>query len=104
MSDAYVTVLGIGIQTILYLLGAYALYVRNEAKQRTNTEHLSAEVEDMKIELSKLALVITTQAVQTTRLDNLLSQMTSIERRVEDMRRGAGYVKSRRELDGEYEG
>lgn len=103
MNEAYVTVFGIAIQTVLYLLGAYALFVRNEAKQRLNAEHLSAEVEDMKIELNKLALVITTQAVQTTRLDNLLSQMTSIERRVEDMRRGAGYVKSRRELDGEYD-
>lgn len=104
MSEAEVTAIGIGIQTVLYLLGAFALFMRNESKQKINAENLGHEVRDMKEELKGLAKVITEQAVQTTRIDNLQSQVTMLQQNVEDMRRGAGWVTRRKELDGEYNG
>lgn len=102
MSDAYITATGIAIQTFLYLLAGYAIYVRNESKLSSSSEHLADEVGEMKIELKKLAEVVTVQAVQTSRLDNMSSWITSIERRVEDLRRGNGFVQGRAGIDGEY--
>lgn len=102
MTEAQITLLGITIQTALYLLGALALFLRNESKQKTNTEHLSNEVKDMRDELKKLAEVITTQAVQTARIDSIADQFTLLHRTVEDLRRGNGFVKGRAGLDGEY--
>jgi hypothetical protein len=91
MSAEYVTLIGIGVQTALYLLAGFALVIRADA----SAKNLKEEVHEMKEELKKLADVITLQAVQTTRLDNLTSTMMSIEKRVEDMRRGNGYVQRR---------
>ena len=102
MSDAYVTAIGIAIQTFLYLAGAYVLFIRNEAKQQTNAESLGKEVKEMKEKLEKLAEVITTQAVQSNRLDNMESHLASMDKRLEDLRRGDGWVHGRRGIDGEY--
>lgn len=90
------TLLGIAIQTALYLLAGYAMVIRNDA----GNKNLKEEVLEMKEELKSLAQVITMQAVQTTRLDNLSGLLSSVEKRVEDLRRGNGYVQ--KELDREY--
>lgn len=102
MSDAYVTAIGIGIQTFLYLIGAYALFIRNEAKQKVNADHLGEEVREMREELRKLAQVITEQAIQNTRLNNMDVHLASLDKRIEDLRRGDGWVHGRRGIDGEY--
>ena len=104
MSEAYVTAIGIAIQTVLYLLAGYAIYLRNETRQKTNSEHLAEEVKEMKEELKELTEVIKIQAVQNNRLDNMESHLASIDRRVEDLRRGNGFVKGRGGIDGEYDG
>ena len=49
-------------------------------------------MQGIQVELKKLAEVITMQAVQTNRIDNLETHLNSIERRVEDLRRGNGLV------------
>lgn len=100
--EHYLTVIAIAVQTAVYLLGGYALYVRNDTKQHLHMEALRMEVNGMKVELAKLTDVITVQAVQTNRLDNLTAQITQIDRRVEDLRRGNGFVRGRTALDGEY--
>lgn len=82
------SLIGIAVQTALFLLGGYAMVIRADI----GNKNLKLEVTEMKTELKKLADVVTQQAVQTTRLDNMATQVASIERRVEDLRRGAGYV------------
>lgn len=93
--DVYITLAGIGIQTILFILGGYAMIIRNDEKQKIHTQELRDDMSDMREELKKLAEIITVQAVQTTRIDNMTSMMASLERRVEDLRRGHGYVVAR---------
>ena len=100
MNETYATLIGIGVQTILYLLGGYAMVIRNDVWSKA----LKEKIDGMQKELQKLAEVVTMQAVQTSRLDNLTSQLTSVERRVEDLRRGNGYVRGRAAVDGEYDG
>ena len=94
--EQYSTVIGIGIQTVLFLLAGYGMVIRNDI----GNSNLKEEIASMKEELKKLAEVITMQAVQTTRINGLTEQVTSIEKRVEDLRRGNGFVQ--RQVDREY--
>lgn len=95
--EALLTALG---QTILFLVGVYGLIVRNDQSNKG----LKDEVKQMKDELKKLAEVITQQAVQTARIDNLRDQVTFLQKTVEDLRRGAGWITKRSAVDGEYPG
>lgn len=101
--EHYLSLVGVIVQTVIFLLGGYALYVANNTRQKLHTDALREDVKGMKEELKGLAEVITVQAVQSTRLDHMYSQLLSVEKRVEDMRRGKGYVRERATVDGEYE-
>ena len=67
-----------------------------------SNKNLEKKMETMQTELKKLAEVVITQAVQTAQIQNLASQITMIQRNVEDLRRGNGFVKGRQSIDGEY--
>lgn len=93
------TLIGICVQTALFILGGYAMVIRNDV----GNKQLRLEITNMKDELKKLADVIITQAVQTTRLDNLAMMVVSMEKRVEDMRRGNGFIQRGKDsVDREY--
>jgi hypothetical protein len=94
----YEYLIGIAVQTFLFLLGVYGMILRNDSSNK----NLKAEVISMRDELKKLAAVIVQQAVQTEQIDNLRTQVTLLQRTVEDMRRGNGWVKGRTGVDGEY--
>ena len=96
--ETYVTIIGIAVQTALFLLGGYAMVLRNDWSNKA----LKIELMAMQKQLEKLAEVITTQAVQTTRIDALYGLYASADRRIEDLRRGNGYVTGRSSVDGEY--
>jgi cell division protein FtsB len=96
--DHYIPLLGIVLQTVIFLLGGYAMLLRTNA----TTEALKDEIKGMNEELKQLKDVVVTQAVQTNRLDNLSAQVTTIQRNVEDLRRGNGFVRGRQGVDGEY--
>ena len=86
--ETYVTIIGIAVQTALFLLGGYAMVLRNDWSNRA----LKAELVAMQRQLEKLSEVITIQAVQTTRIDNLHQQITMLQRNYEDLRRGTGII------------
>lgn len=86
--EIYVTIIGIAVQTALFLLGGYAMVLRNDWSNKA----LKAELAAMQRQLEKLSEVITKQAVQTTRIDNLYQQITMLQRNYEDLRRGTGII------------
>ena len=96
--ETYVTIIGIAVQTALFLLGGYAMVLRNDWSNKA----LKIELMAMQKQLEKLAEVITTQAVQTTRIDALYGLYASADRRIEDLRRGNGFITGRHSADGEY--
>ena len=94
------TLIGIVLQTVVFLVSGATMVLRNDWSNKS----LAKEIAGIQIELQQLATVITGQAVQTTRIDNLHTQVASLERRVEDLRRGSGYVtRNRSSIDGEYD-
>ena len=99
MSGNWDFLIGIAVQTLLFLAGCYAMVLRND----WNTRIMKEQLDGMQDELKKLAEVIVTQAVQTTRLDNLNSQVTTLGRELSDLRRGNGWiVRSRGGIEGEH--
>lgn len=102
MSEAYITAIGIAVQTLIFLLGGFAFYIRSDATQKNNADSLRADVNAMKEELRKLTEVIITQAIQTTRIENLAELVTMLQRNVEDLRRGNGFVRGDRGIDREF--
>lgn len=62
------------------------------------------ELSGVNTELEKLAQVITLQAVQTVRIDNLSERIRLLQQNVEDLRRGRGFIQDRdaKSVDREY--
>ena len=81
--------IGLGVQTVLFLAGGYAMVLKNDWSNKVLEDRMDA----MGGEMQKLAQVITQLAVQDVRINNLTSQLISVDKRVEDLRRGNGYVK-----------
>ena len=96
--ESYATLIGIVVQTALFLSGGYAMVLRNDWSNR----NLKSEVQGIQIELKKLSEVVTQMAVQTVRIDNLSDQFTMLQRNVEDLRRGNGFVRGRSGIEGEH--
>lgn len=96
----YAPVIAITIQTIVFLLGGGAMVVRASS----DSKELRDDMKVMQEELKSLARVITQQAVQDVRLNEQSRRMSMIEARVEDLRRGKGYVADRdaKTVDREY--
>jgi|SRR5277367_2700945 len=90
--------IGLGAQTVIFLAGVYGLVLRADF----NSKAVKDDIMEMKEELHQLAEVIVIQAVQTSKIENLTSQVVMLQRNLEDLRRGDGFVRSHRGVDGEY--
>lgn len=78
-------------QTLVIIGGGITVVVRTSVVNKELREDIKA----MQDELKGLAKVMTTQAVQTERLDTQSKRMVMLEQRIEDLRRGRGYVNDR---------
>lgn len=98
----YLQLTAIGVQTLIYVLGGVAIVVRASE----GNKELRKDLASMQDELKQLAKVITKQAVHDERLTEQSRRMTMLEQRIEDLRRGRGYVsdrdQARMSVDGEY--
>lgn len=70
----------------------------------TALKSFQKDMNNMQLDLKELAKVITKQAVQDERLTEQSKRMTMLEQRVEELRRGQGYVQGRiaESVDREY--
>jgi hypothetical protein len=90
--------IGIVIQTLIFLGGIYGMVLRNDFQGKGLREDMNHLREEMK----KLADVITVQAVQTREIQHLQTQLDLVQQNVEDMRRGHGFIHGRHGVDREY--
>lgn len=95
-----VQLIAVGIQTVAIIFGGITVVARTSAA----TKQLQRDLKAMEEELKDLAKVVTAQAVQAQRLDDQSRRMTMLEQRIEEMRRGKGYVQERvaTSVDREY--
>jgi hypothetical protein len=98
MPPEYITVAGILLQTVLYLLGGYAVIIRNGEGNRV----LREQIQGIQIELKSLAHVVTQMAVQDERLNNQGHRLNEMDKRIEALRRGDGFIAGSRGVEKEY--
>lgn len=98
MPTEYVPLLGIAIQTILYLLGGFAIVIRSSEGNRA----LQEQVRGIQTELKSLAHVVTQMAVQDERLNNQGQRLNDMDKKIEALRRGDGFVAGSRGVEKEY--
>lgn len=92
MSEAWwIGLAGPVVQTIIFLGGGVVMVVRHDGALKA----FQMEMSKMQLELRALAQVITKQAVQDERLNDQSRRMNNLEQRIEDLRRGRGYVQER---------
>ncbi len=80
--------IGLGVQTALFILAGYAMVLKNDWSNKALTKQL-LEMED---EVKKLAVVITQIAVQDVRIDNLTGLVVTMQRELADLRRNRGWI------------
>jgi hypothetical protein len=83
-------ILGLGVQTALFVLAGYAMVLKNDWSNKA----LAKQLEVMEDELKKLNTVITQIAVQDVRIDNLTGLVVTMQRELSDLRRGRGWIES----------
>jgi Leu/Phe-tRNA-protein transferase len=90
--------IGIFIQTLIFLGGFYGMVLRNDFQGKG----LKEDMRNLREEMKKLADVIIVQAVQTREIQHLQTQLDIVQQNVEDMRRGHGFIHGRGGVDREY--
>ena len=98
MSDGYITLVGIAAQTVLYLVGGYALVL----KTIWSNDALAEQVKAIQVELKALSTIITTLAVQDERLNNQGDRINQMDKKIEALRRGDGFITGARGVEKEY--
>jgi hypothetical protein len=83
-----------GIGAVLWRLSRMATRFEMVAEQH------GKEINELKSTVIKLSDVVTTQAVQSERLNNQGTQIAALTQEIADLRRGRGFIQ--RETDGEY--
>jgi hypothetical protein len=98
ISTEYITLLGIAVQTFLFLFGGAAMVLRTDFSNKT----LKEQVARIQTDLEGLAVVVTTLAVQDERLNNQARRIDTLDDKLERLRRGDGFVAGARGVEKEY--
>ena len=77
LESAMLQLIGIGVQTVLFLLAGYGMVVRTD----NSVNLLKEEVKEMQREIKSMADVVTKIAVQTVRIDAIGERMNMIDAR-----------------------
>ncbi len=93
-----ITIVGLSLQTLIYLLAGYGLVVRNDQSGKD----LKQEVEAIQEEIKGMAKVVTQVAVQKNELDNVNQRLNTLDKRIEDLRRGHGFIAGAKGIEREF--
>lgn len=91
MFEQYTTLIGMAVQTAVFMLGGYGLLIKNDHAAKV----LKIEVDDIKIDIKQLSTTVVQIAVQTERMDNMSQRVNLLDKRIEDIRRGEGLITDR---------
>jgi prefoldin subunit 5 len=83
MEATTVQLIGIGIQTVLFMLAGYGVVVRTD----NTVSSLKDEFREMQKEIKAMADVVTRIAVQTVRIDSITERINAMDQRVNDLSR-----------------
>lgn len=80
------------ILVVLSLAGTCIFYAFRSGRFAESIITMQREIRELKEVAKSLAVIITQQAVQTVRLDSQGERLNIMDKRVEDLRRGDGFI------------
>lgn len=72
------------------------------AKLNMAVENALTEISELKQEISKIGQILTQVAVQNERMDNMGQRQNLMDRRLDELRHGDGWVRGPKGIDKEY--
>jgi hypothetical protein len=75
---------------------------QTSAKTAATLEAQNTTMRELKEDIKALNEVVTTVAVQSQRLDQFSERMNTLDRHIDELRRGEGYIRGPRGVDKEY--
>lgn len=84
------------------LAGTCILYAFRSGRFAESILTMQREIKELKDVAKSLAIVVTAQAVQTNRLDTQGERLNILDKRVEDLRHGNGFIAGPRGVDKAY--
>ena len=69
---------------------------------KNTVSELQKDVSAVQMELQKMGDILTKMAVAETRINNTDTRLSRVESDIRDLRRGVGFVKGHKGIDGEY--
>lgn len=80
------------ILVVVSLAGTCIFYAFRSGRFAESIITMQREIREMKEVAKSLAVIITQQAVQTVRMDSQGERLNSLDDKIEDLRRGDGYI------------
>lgn len=80
------------VAVIMSLVGTCIFYAFRSGRFAENILTMQKEITELKEVAKSLAVIITNQAVQTVRQDSQGERLNILDKRVEDLRRGEGFI------------
>lgn len=90
------------IVVVASLAGTCLLYASKVGRFAESITNMQREIEELKEVAKALATVVTTQAVQSTRLDTAAERLNMMDKKIEDLRHGDGFIAGRKGVEREY--
>jgi len=90
------------ILVVVSLAGTCLFYAFRSGQFAESIKTMQREIKDLKEVAKSLAAVVTTQAVQSNRLDTAAERLNMMDRKIEELRHGDGFIAGRRGIDKEY--
>lgn len=90
------------ILVVISMAGTFVLYAFRSGRFAESITTMQREIKELKDVARGLAAVVTQQAVQTTRLDTQGDRLNILDKRIEDLRKGDGYIQGSRGVNKEY--
>lgn len=80
------------VAVIMSLVGTCIFYAFRSGRFAENILTMQKEITELKEVAKSLAMIITAQAVQTVRQDSQGERLNILDKRVEDLRHGEGFI------------
>lgn len=87
---------------IVSLVGTAIVYAFKSGRFAGVIYSMQQEIKEMKEVAKAMSQVVTNMAVQNNRLDTAAERLNVMDKKIEDLRRGDGYIRGPKGVDREY--
>jgi hypothetical protein len=84
------------------LVGTCLFYAARAGRFAESIANMQEEIKQLKDVTKELSVIVTQQAVATVRMDSQGERLNILDKRLEDLRHGQGFVRGSRGIEKEY--